>query len=112
MSEGRSTAPRGGRAGLCRFIGVDLGGGRGKNTAIARLELGMGATGRPRLVVAEAKVRRGQRGTGASADELGGDALFRDEALVAYLERWTDDRTVVAMDAPLTLPPCIRCQLP
>jgi len=112
MSDERAESPRGARAGFARFIGVDLGGGRGKNTAVARLELGTGPTGRPRLAVAEAKVRHGQRGTGASGDEPGGDALFRDEVLVAYLRRWTDERTVVAMDAPLTLPPCIRCQLP
>lgn len=102
----------GARAEFRRFIGVDLGGGRGKNTAVARLELGVGPTGRPRLGVAEAKVRHGQRGTGRSEGEPSGDALFRDEALVAWLERWVDDRTVVAIDAPLTLPPCIRCQLP
>lgn len=102
----------GARVELRRFIGVDLGGGRGKNTAVARLELGTGPSGRPRLAVAEAKVRHGQRGTGRSEGEPGGDALFRDEVLVAWLERWVDDRTVVAIDAPLTLPPCIRCQLP
>ncbi|MEM9454316.1 MAG: hypothetical protein AAGF11_09065 [Myxococcota bacterium] len=118
MSETTPKAPdsgerRGsGRADFRRFIGVDLGGGRGKNTAVARLELGVGTTGRPRLAIAEAKVRHGQRGTGASSDDPGGDALFRDEVLVAYLERWADDHTVVAIDAPLTLPPCIRCSLP
>jgi len=112
MSEDRPESPSGARADFGRFIGIDLGGGRGKNTAVARLELGVGPTGRPRLAVAEAKVRHGQRGTGASADDPGGDALFRDEVLVAYLERWVDDQTVVAIDAPLTLPPCIRCQLP
>jgi len=102
----------GARSGFRRFIGVDLGGGRGKNTAVARLELGVGPGGRPRLGVAEAKVRHGQRGTGRSEGEPGGETLFRDEVLVAWLERWVDDRTVVAIDAPLTLPPCIRCQLP
>lgn len=95
-----------------RFIGVDLGGGRGKNTAVARLELSVSAAGRTRLSVAEAKVRQGQRGTGKVAAEPAGDSSFRDEALIAYLRRWVDERTVVAIDAPLTLPPCIRCQLP
>ncbi|MCX4245491.1 DUF429 domain-containing protein [Paraliomyxa miuraensis] len=107
-----STARQAARQGFRRFIGVDLGGGRGKNTAVARLELSIGPSGRPRLGVAEAKVRHGQRGTGLVVDEPGGDALFRDEVLVAYLERWVDDHTVVAIDAPLTLPPCIRCSLP
>lgn len=112
MSDTGAEAPRTGRAGFRRFIGVGLGGGRGKNTAVARLELGVGSTGRPRLAVAEAKVRHGQRGTGASSDDPGGDALFRDEVLVAYLQRWTEAHTVVAIDAPLTLPPCIRCPRP
>jgi predicted nuclease with RNAse H fold len=95
-----------------RFIGIDLGGGRGKNTAVARLELTAGADGSLRLAVSEAKVRYGQRGTGQRGDEPGGDALFRDDVLVRYLERWVDEHTVVAIDAPLTLPPCIRCTLP
>lgn len=94
-----------------RFIGVDLGGGRGKNTAVARLELSVGASGRPRLGVAEAKVRHGQRGTGRADEDPGTDAWFRDEALVSYVRRWTDESTVVAVDAPLTVPPCIRCEL-
>jgi predicted nuclease with RNAse H fold len=90
---------------------VDLGGGRGKNTAVARLELSVGPTGRPRLGVAEAKVRHGQRGTGRADEDPGTEAWFRDEALVAYLRRWTDDTTVVGINAPLTMPPCIRCEL-
>lgn len=90
-----------------RFVGIDLGGGRGKNTAVARLELGDDG----RLTVAEAKIRYGQRGTGAAA-EPPGDALFRDDVLADYIERWVDEHTVVAIDAPLTLPPCVRCTLP
>jgi phage shock protein PspC (stress-responsive transcriptional regulator) len=101
-----------GRDAFCRFIGVDLGGGRGKNTAVARLQLSVSAAGRVRLGVAEAKVRHGQRGTGRTEDEPGGDALFRDDVLVEYLRRWVDDTTVVAFNAPLTMPPCVRCQLP
>ncbi len=60
------------------------------------------------LSVAEATVRQGHRGTGNHE----GDALFRDEVLVEYLRRWTDEDTVVAINAPLTLPPCVRCTLP
>lgn len=101
-----------GSSAIRRFIGVDLGGGRGKNTAVARLELSVNSAGRARLGVAEAKVRHGQRGTGRVPDEPAGDSLFRDEVLVAYLKRWVDERTVVAINAPLTLPPCIRCTLP
>lgn len=89
-----------------RFIGVNLGGGRGKTTAVARLErAGRGV----RLV--EARMRHGHRGGGE--DTLGdGDPLLRDEVLVAYLLRHLDDETAVAINAPLTLPPCIRCPLP
>ncbi len=90
---------------------MDLGGGRGKNTAIARLECSPSDDG-PALTVAEAKVRQGHRGTGNDPDSAGSDGLFRDEVLARYLERWVDDDTVVAIDAPLTLPPCVRCQLP
>jgi hypothetical protein len=112
------SSPARGRAGLRRFIGVDLGGGRGKTTAVARLEQ-TSRDGSPdgelgwRLVLADAKVRYGQRGTGALADEPEGtDALFRDEVLADYLLRWTDESTVVAIDAPLVVPPCLRCALP
>jgi hypothetical protein len=94
------------RAAFRRFIGVDLGGGRGKNTAVARLE-----QDGQRLKLAEAKVRHGHRGGGGSGSD-DGDAWFRDDVLVDYLERWLDDETVVAVSAPLTLPPCVRCTLP
>jgi len=98
------------RADLRRFIGIDLGGGRGKNTAVARLELGEGDEG-GKIVVVEAKARYGHRGTG-QVEEPGGDVHFRDDVLVEWLRRWVDDRTAVAIDAPLTVPPCIRCPLP
>ena len=105
--------PAPGRASFRRFVGVDLGGGRGKNTAIARLELTLSPpSGRVRLAVAEAKIRQGQRGTGRAADESGGGSLFRDDVLLQYLAKWVDDGTVVGMNAPLTLPPCVRCTLP
>jgi predicted nuclease with RNAse H fold len=98
-----------------RFVGVALGGGRGKTTAVARLELDMsdeteGAA--PRVRLAEARLRHGHRGSGQESGEEHGDPLFRDEVLVAYLQRWAEPTTVVAIDAPLTLPPCIRCTLP
>jgi predicted nuclease with RNAse H fold len=111
--EPRASARSGSRspANLRRFIGVDLGGGRGKNTAVARLEH-LEKDGSWRLVLADAKSRHGQRGTGAANEAPEGDAYFRDEVLVDYIERWTDDATVVAIDAPLTLPPCLRCGLP
>ena len=73
------------------FIGVDLGGGKGKNTAVARLILdGAGVT-----VV--------DYGTGK-------EAPWYDDRLIAYLRQQTD--AVVAVDAPLTMPGCVRCTLP
>ncbi len=108
MSEqGGESGSRGGRARLRRFVGISLGGGRGKTTAVARLE----ARG-DQLTLTEARTRFGQRGGGEI--EGGGatpEAPFRDDVLLDWFERWVDERTVVAFDAPLTLPPCVRCQL-
>ena len=101
-------ASGGGPRAFDRFVGINLGGGRGKTTAVARLERG-GDEGGVRVV--EARLRHGHRGGGEDGREDGGDPLFRDDALVDYIERWVDDATVVAINAPLTLPPCIRCQL-
>ncbi|MEE9386078.1 MAG: DUF429 domain-containing protein [Nannocystaceae bacterium] len=91
--------------GFQRFIGIGLGGGRGKTTAIARLErIDDGS----RLAVAEARVRCGVRGGGELSDTR---SPFRDQVLLDYLDEWVDERTVVAIDAPLTLPPCLSCTL-
>jgi len=98
---------RDGRLAFHRFIGISLGGGRGKTTAVARLEPGREPGS---LVLAEARARRGHRGGGDVSVERDTIA-FRDEVLVSYLDEWVDERTVVAIDAPLTLPPCVRCQL-
>jgi predicted nuclease with RNAse H fold len=112
MTPGGPAPERQPRSSFRRFIGIDLGGGRGKNTAVARLELTKSADGALRLGVSDAKIRYGQRGTGQRSDEPGGDAHFRDDVLVDYIDRWVDDTTVVGVNAPLTLPPCIRCTLP
>lgn len=97
------------RADFRRFIGVSLGGGRGKTTAVARLELDPSGT----LTLAEARARWGQRGGGelAEPDDEHGEAAFRDDVLLRWLGDWADERAVVACDAPLSLPPCVRCQL-
>jgi predicted nuclease with RNAse H fold len=101
--------PATGRRSLRRFVGISLGGGRGKTTAVARLELST------TLTLAEARTRWGQRGGGEieapHADSAAPEAPFRDDVLLRWFERWVDDTTVVAFDAPLTLPPCVRCQL-
>lgn len=95
-----------------RFIGVSLGGARGKTTAIARLE--WKEDGTP-LVLVEARVKVGHRGSGAEGlvedNEEASPRLgyFRDEALVRYLKQWPGEECVLAMDVPLSLPPCLRC---
>ncbi len=105
-----ASTPAGRRGQFRRFIGVSLGGGRGKTTAVARLELDP-ETGV--LTLAEARARWGQRGGGevADRDDEHGEAAFRDDVLLHWLGDWLDDHSVVAFDAPLTLPPCVRCQL-
>jgi len=76
---------------LRTFIGVDLGGGKGKNTAVARLE----AEGDVIRVV--------DYGTGR-------ESPWFDEPLIDYLRSFPEG--IVGIDAPLTLPVCVRCTLP
>lgn len=71
------------------FLGVDLGGGKGKNTAVAR------------LVATDDGVEVRDYGTGR-------DGPWFDDALLAYLHEHRQD-AVLAIDAPLTLPACVRC---
>jgi predicted nuclease with RNAse H fold len=76
-----------------RFIGVDLGGGKGKKTALAVLEKGRdGVT--VTLLAPRAK-----------------DRPLYDAALVAAITTRAEG-AVVCVDAPLTLPPCLRCTEP
>lgn len=96
-----------GRSSIERFIGVSLGGGRGKTTAVARME--RSEDGEADLVLTEARVKGEHRGGGAAQTVRG---AFRDGPLIEYLTQWVDDQTVVAVDAPLTLPACVRCDLP
>lgn len=77
------------------FLGVDLGGGKGRTTAVARLEL----AGRERPQVMEVGTSRGDR------------EPFYDEVLVEHLGAHAE-RAVLAIDAPLTLTACIRCTVP
>jgi predicted nuclease with RNAse H fold len=75
-----------------RFIGIDLGGGKGKKTALAVLD-------------------RGKSGVTVSALRPRADeSPLYDAALIAAA-REGGEGTVVCVDAPLTLPPCIRCIL-
>jgi predicted nuclease with RNAse H fold len=70
-----------------QFIGVDLGGGKGRNTAVAHLRAVDGPDG-PRVEVTD-------YGTGR-------DVPFYDDQLLAYLRAHPD--ALLTIDAPLTLP--------
>jgi predicted RNase H-like nuclease len=75
------------------FIGVDLGGGKGKNTAVARL-----VRRDDHLWVEEALAK------------IDGGPLY-DGRLLAYLLEHAEG-AVCAVDAPLSLPVCLRCRRP
>lgn len=77
-----------------RFVGVDLGGGRGKTTAVA--ELRIGSTGGAEVI--EVATRSGR-------------LPWTDETLVARLAN-ADAERVIAVDAPLTQAACGRCVQP
>jgi len=82
------------------FIGVDLGGGKGKTTAVARLRLDKSAAGADPASAPDVVV-----------EDLGAHGPWYDEQVVEYLLRHADG-AVLAIDAPLTLPACVRCVLP
>lgn len=77
-----------------RFIGIDLGGGRGKTTALA--ELRSGPNGAEVIEVAT------RSSTGKSP--------WTDDTLIARLELNPD--RIIAIDAPLTASACGRCEQP
>ena len=77
-----------------RFVGVDLGGGRGKTTAVA--ELRSTATG---VEVLEVATRSGKQ-------------LWTDDTLVQRLASAASDDTAIGVDAPLTQSACNRCERP
>ena len=78
-----------------RFVGIDLGGSRGKSTAVARLH--WSGDGDAVWVDEVATRHEGEP--------------WSDEVLLDYLARLGPD-TVVAIDAPLTTPACLRCVVP
>jgi hypothetical protein len=75
-----------------RFLGVDLGGGKGKKTALAVLEL------RAEGVAVVALLPRT------------GDIPLYDGPLIEIL-RARSGQALLCIDAPLTLPPCLPCQV-
>jgi hypothetical protein len=78
-----------------RFIGIDLGGGRGKTTALA--ELRSGPNGAEVIEVATRSPT--------------GKQPWTDDTLIARLGEPSPDR-VIAIDAPLTTTACNRCERP
>jgi hypothetical protein len=77
-----------------RFIGVDLGGGRGKTTAIAELRSGRGGA-----QVIEVATRSGR-------------LPWTDDTLLGRLMAASPSDAVIAVDAPLTQAACGRCERP
>jgi predicted RNase H-like nuclease len=74
-------------------LGIDLGGGKGKKTALATLRVD-GAT----ATVVDIAPRPGA-------------APFYDQTLLDTVRGYGDE-TLLCIDAPLTLPPCLRCEVP
>jgi predicted nuclease with RNAse H fold len=77
-----------------RFIGVDLGGGRGKTTAIAEIRSGPGGA-----QVIEVATRSGR-------------LPWTDDTLLGRLMTASPAEAVIAIDAPLTQAACGRCERP
>jgi predicted nuclease with RNAse H fold len=73
-----------------RFIGIDLGGGKGKKTALAVLDRSKGGA------------------TVVALHPRSDESPLYDAALVAAVREWGEG-SMVCVDAPLTLPPCVRC---
>lgn len=93
------------RRSFTRFIGVDLGGGRGKTTAVAEVRIA-----RP--------LPDKERSTGATGAEVievstrSGRQLWTDETLIGRLADGDGAACVIAIDAPLTQTACARCERP
>ncbi|MBT8493844.1 MAG: DUF429 domain-containing protein, partial [Deltaproteobacteria bacterium] len=78
------------------YIGIDLGGARGKTTAVAVLSAGNDG---------QAMVE--------SIDSRHSGEPWTDAVLASFLEAEASEApTIVAIDAPLTEPSCARCTLP
>jgi hypothetical protein len=78
------------------FVGIDLGGSRGKSTAVARLRWNGGA-GDPVWVDEVVTRHNGEP--------------WSDDVLLDYLAR-VGPTAVVAIDAPLSVPACLACHVP
>ena len=80
------------------FIGVDLGGARGKTTAIAELSV---VQGEDTVRVQSVRARGSQNGN---------EAPWHDDVLMKFLR--SKPEAVIAFDAPLVVPACVRCTEP
>ena len=78
-----------------RFVGVDLGGGRGKTTAVAELRSGRAAA------------PRSSRSRPARASKP-----WTDDTLIDRLGGSRSPSVAIAIDAPLTQTACGRCERP
>lgn len=74
-------------------LGIDLGGGKGKKTALATLRVD------------------GSTATVVDIAPRNGALPFYDAALLETIREYGDE-TLLCLDAPLTLPPCLRCTVP
>lgn len=83
------------RPGFQNFIGIDLGGAKGKSTAIAILR--RSDTGDARV---ESILMRAEDGS-----------PWADDTLLEFLRTYSPSDTAIAINAPLTAPACVRCTL-
>jgi hypothetical protein len=91
---------------LSTFVGIDLGGGKGKNTAVALLERCDDG------VCVRFVGRRFPEPTNEHTPaRTARNAPFYDDELLGYL-RGLPKSTLLAIDAPLTRTACTRCVLP
>ena len=81
------------RRSFLNILGVDLGGGKAKTTAVATLHV-------------DAK----ECATVTDLSPRSGAVPLYDRALLELLSGYGDE-TLLCIDAPLTLPPCLRCQV-
>jgi hypothetical protein len=86
-------ADRGVQRNFVHVLGIDLGGGKGKKTALATLRLD------------------GSNATVVDIAPRSGAVPFYDAALLETIRQYGDE-TLLCIDAPLTLPPCLRCTVP
>jgi predicted nuclease with RNAse H fold len=99
-----------------RFIGIDLGGGRGKTTAVAEIR----RTWIPQVprIAQISQIdpgSRSERAERAAVIEVATRSTkqpWTDETLVERLVAASPEATVIAIDAPLTRTACSRCERP